>query len=101
MRLPKLEVTTVGAGQGPADAETIHYSGMTTRTARWWPRFRQEGSPMGRHSRPRRIQQMDPRQDEPLLQALGFHPEPRRLRAVVHRVFRTRAALIPLLPGLP
>ncbi|MEU8679425.1 oxygenase MpaB family protein [Streptomyces sp. NPDC048560] len=39
--------------------------------------------------------------DEPLLEALGFRPEPRRLRAVVHHVFRTRAALIRLLPGRP
>ncbi|WP_081236440.1 oxygenase MpaB family protein [Streptomyces viridosporus] len=39
--------------------------------------------------------------DEPLLKALGFRPEPRWLRAAVHRAFRTRAALIRLLPGRP
>ncbi|USQ85334.1 DUF2236 domain-containing protein [Streptomyces phaeoluteigriseus] len=39
--------------------------------------------------------------DEPLLKALGFRPEPRWLRVAVHRAFRTRAALIRLLPGRP
>ncbi|MEY2241701.1 oxygenase MpaB family protein [Streptomyces sp. BF23-18] len=39
--------------------------------------------------------------DEPLLKALGFPPEPRRLRAAVHRAFRVRAALIRLLPARP
>ncbi|CAL9588394.1 hypothetical protein SUDANB145_05174 [Streptomyces sp. enrichment culture] len=39
--------------------------------------------------------------DEPLLEALGFRPEPRPLRAAVHRAFRVRAALIRLLPGRP
>ncbi|WP_369221370.1 oxygenase MpaB family protein [Streptomyces sp. R39] len=39
--------------------------------------------------------------DEPLLKALGFRPQPRWLRAVVHRVLRTRAVLIRLLPGRP
>ncbi|WAZ26298.1 DUF2236 domain-containing protein [Streptomyces cinnabarinus] len=39
--------------------------------------------------------------DEPLLKALGFRPEPRWLRAAVHRGFRTRAALIRLLPARP
>ncbi|KOT42595.1 L-aspartate oxidase [Streptomyces caelestis] len=39
--------------------------------------------------------------DEPLLKALGFRPQPRRLRAAVHGAFRVRAALIRLLPGRP
>ncbi|MFD7767402.1 oxygenase MpaB family protein [Streptomyces sp. NPDC059787] len=39
--------------------------------------------------------------DEPLLTALGFRPEPRWVRAAVHRGFRVRAALIRLLPGRP
>ncbi|MFI8192253.1 oxygenase MpaB family protein [Streptomyces sp. NPDC085946] len=39
--------------------------------------------------------------DEPLLKALGFRPEPRRLRAAVHRALRVRAAPIRLLPGRP
>lgn len=39
--------------------------------------------------------------DEPLLKTLGFRPEPRWLRAAVHRVFRARAVLIRLLPGRP
>ncbi|MEW2078980.1 oxygenase MpaB family protein [Streptomyces sp. NPDC013433] len=39
--------------------------------------------------------------DEPLLKALGFRPQPRLLRAAVHRAFRVRAALIRLLPGRP
>ncbi|MFH9863289.1 oxygenase MpaB family protein [Streptomyces sp. NPDC017202] len=39
--------------------------------------------------------------DEPLLEALGFRPEPHWLRAAVHRVFRVRAALIRLLPARP
>ncbi|MFF4655732.1 oxygenase MpaB family protein [Streptomyces sp. NPDC001381] len=39
--------------------------------------------------------------DEPLLKALGFRPQPRWLRAAVHRGFRVRAALIRLLPGRP
>jgi hypothetical protein len=39
--------------------------------------------------------------DEPLLKALGFAPEPRWLRVAVHRAFRTRAALIRLLPARP
>ncbi|MFB7243790.1 DUF2236 domain-containing protein [Streptomyces populi] len=39
--------------------------------------------------------------DEPLLEALGFRPEPRRLRIAVHRAFRARARLIRLLPARP
>lgn len=39
--------------------------------------------------------------DEPLLEALGFRPQPRWLRAVVHRAFRVRAVAIRLLPGRP
>ena len=39
--------------------------------------------------------------DEPLLEALGFSPQPRPLRAVVPRVLRARAALIRLLPARP
>ncbi|MGW7298401.1 oxygenase MpaB family protein [Streptomyces sp. NPDC054829] len=39
--------------------------------------------------------------DEPLLQALGFGPQPRLVRAAVHRAFRVRAALIRLLPARP
>ncbi|MPY36773.1 DUF2236 domain-containing protein [Streptomyces adustus] len=39
--------------------------------------------------------------DEPLLEALGFEPEPRWLRAAVHRALRVRAVLIRLLPGRP
>lgn len=39
--------------------------------------------------------------DEPLLEALGFRPQPHPLRAAAHRAFRTRAALIRLLPGRP
>ncbi|MFF5158360.1 oxygenase MpaB family protein [Streptomyces sp. NPDC000348] len=39
--------------------------------------------------------------DEPLLTALGFRPEPRRLRIAVHRALRARAALIRLLPARP
>ncbi|MGW5640327.1 oxygenase MpaB family protein [Streptomyces sp. NPDC003832] len=39
--------------------------------------------------------------DEPLLEALGFRPQPRWLRTAAHRAFRTRAALIRLLPARP
>lgn len=39
--------------------------------------------------------------DESLLTALGFRPQPRLVRAVVHRGFRVRAALIRLLPARP
>ncbi|MFE1287110.1 oxygenase MpaB family protein [Streptomyces sp. NPDC058751] len=39
--------------------------------------------------------------DEPLLEALGFPPEPRRLRTAVHRALRARAVLIRLLPARP
>ncbi|WP_420718454.1 hypothetical protein [Streptomyces sp. H51] len=39
--------------------------------------------------------------DEPLLAALGFRPQPRRLRTAAHRTLRAHAALVRRLPPRP
>lgn len=39
--------------------------------------------------------------DEPLLAALGFDPQPRRVRTAAHRALRARAALVRLMPARP